>query len=142
MKKIIILRHTHIPDVQMMSDIVIYNGSNKIFQCRAIEQPWRNNASRTSCIPAGTYRAVLEYSSRFQTNLYELKKVTGRAEIKFHVANYARQLEGCIAPGRAFADLDADGYLDVTDSRNTLVAMHNAILPDKEVEVVVVDMYS
>lgn len=142
MKTILVYRHTHIKDVQMMSDLYVYERGNMLYKCKAIEQPWRNNEKNRSCIPAGTYPAVLEWSAKFGMNLYELKNVPNRAEVKFHIANFSRQLEGCIAPGRAFAYIDSDGILDVNYSRETLLAIHNVIAPDKKIQVIVVDAWT
>lgn len=50
-------------------------------------------------IPCGTYPIVWEYSPKFKTNLWELKDVSGRTEIKVHVGNSPQDTEGCILLG-------------------------------------------
>lgn len=67
--------------------------------CWALELPWKNNRQNISCVPAGEYPLVLEYSPRFNDVLWELKDVPGRSECKIHPANLLSQLSGCIAPG-------------------------------------------
>ena len=100
---------------------------NIIFKSQSIERGWKDNQRNVSCVPDGTYPVVLEYSPRFKTFLYELKDVPNRAECKFHAANYARQLNGCIALGENRTDIDGDGYYDVTNSKNTMAKFHDAL---------------
>ena len=64
-----------------------------------LEPTWRDNQPRVSCITAGQYPLVLGRYHRGGYPTYEVQDVPGRAEIKFHAANWARELEGCIAPG-------------------------------------------
>lgn len=67
--------------------------------CWALELPWNNNEESISCIPAGSYDLVLEWSPKYKMMLYEIKGVKGRTECKFHIANYLSELEGCVAVG-------------------------------------------
>lgn len=66
--------------------------------CKTIELPWKENASRISCIPEGTYVLRKRFSPRFQWH-FEVVGVRGRSAILLHPANDAlRELKGCIAP--------------------------------------------
>lgn len=98
-----------------------------LFKSEAIERGWRNNQNDISCIPPGVYPVKLEYSPRFRKDLWEIYDVPNRSECKFHAANYARQLNGCIALGNKRVDLDGDGYKDVTSSRDTMKRFHIAL---------------
>jgi hypothetical protein len=49
-----------------------------------------------------------------------VQNVPKRSGIKIHVANYTRQLRGCIAPGLSHADIDKDGIMDVVSSTKAL----------------------
>jgi len=60
-------------------------------------------------------------------DLWELKDVPGRSEVKIHAANYVAQLWGCIAPGLKASDLNGDGTIDVSDSRIALVRLMAAM---------------
>lgn len=113
-----------------------------IFKSEAIERGWRNNQSRVSCIPEGEYPVKLEYSNRFRKDLYEIYGVPNRSECKFHAANYARQLNGCIALGNKRLDIDHDGYHDVTSSRVTMKRFHEAMDGDKEAILIVNNLYT
>lgn len=75
-----------------------------------IEQPWRDNKIGESCVPAGVYR-LLPYLSPSHGATYCLSNselniygpgpfpIGGRSYCELHSANWARQLEGCIALG-------------------------------------------
>jgi predicted Zn-dependent protease len=104
-----------------------------------IELAWKDNLKRISCIPAGIYKAVREYSHRFNQHLFELIDVDGRSEIKIHVANYSKQLNGCIGVGNKHVDLNGDGILDVTHSKATLNRLHRLIHPDTSLIIEIID---
>ncbi len=96
------------------------------FTCKTLELPDKNNASRISCIPTGTYIVKYMRSPLFSKNAghdvftYSVLNVPNRAGIRIHSANYARQLLGCVALGDAHKDLDIDGQLDVVHSGDTM----------------------
>lgn len=66
---------------------------------QTIERPWKNNAVGESCIPAGEYAVTWTRSPKFGRSTYELHGVPNRSAIRIHPANWAVQLEGCIALG-------------------------------------------
>lgn len=140
MKKIIVTRDWQDTNQTLGVCYVKDEGGNIIFKSEAIERGWRNNANRVSCIPAGEYPVKLEYSPRFKTELYEIYGVSNRSECKFHAANYARQLNGCIALGNNRKDIDGDGYYDVTSSRDAMRRFHAALGGDKQVKLIVIDL--
>jgi len=74
------------------------NGNLKEFH--TLEKQWKNNQNQISCIPTGKYPISFEYSPSFKQNLWELKNVPNRNEIKIHPANKESQLLGCIALGK------------------------------------------
>jgi hypothetical protein len=112
------------------------NDGEPLFVCRTIELPDRNNKTRRSRIPNGRYVAeVVTSSPDFDYPhvwIHDEGRVyaAGRAGIKIHVANFARQLEGCVGVGQEFVDLDGDGLLDVTDSEATLKQLVD-VMPKK-----------
>lgn len=73
-----------------------------------VERAWEHNAPGKSCIPAGEYLLDLRNSPivyrssgmEFQRG-WEVTGVPGRSLIMIHPANWASELQGCIAPGRA-----------------------------------------
>lgn len=105
----------------------IYDGILKTFSCKTLERPWLNNRNKVSCVPAGGYPVVLEYSPHFDRELNELKLVPGRSEVKIHVANYVKQLEGCIGVGLSVGDINKDGVPDMVSSGKALERLHEAL---------------
>jgi len=62
-----------------------------------------------TCIPYGRYQVVITKSPRFSKQkgrdvfTPQLLNVPGFEGIRIHPANFASELEGCIAPGKAYA---------------------------------------
>lgn len=108
--------------------VVDING-NEYFKGVSLELSWKNNAKEISCIPSGVYKLKKRYSEKHRNHLHVLD-VPGREMILIHPASYVRQLQGCIAPGSGYRDIDLDGWLDVINSRITL----NKILAELEDE--------
>lgn len=87
------------------------------------ELPWRDNQENISCVPAGTYTAVLLFSPHFNRSLFHLVDVPGRTNCMIHPANwmgdaakgYKWQLEGCIALGMGAGELEGQEALLVSD---------------------------
>jgi hypothetical protein len=97
---------------------------NDRFICFTLELPWEENKPNVSCVPAGEYILRWEYSAHFESNLWELKGVPGRSEVKIHVANKLSQLRGCIAVGMGIK-LGDNGFFKTTSSRSALNALHD-----------------
>lgn len=96
-------------------------GSTK-FSCKTLELPWLDNKQNISCIPVGTYTVKWTLSPRMMKYTYEVQKVPNRSGIRIHVGNYYRDFLGCIGLGATFADINKDGEIDITSSRNTIKA--------------------
>lgn len=137
MKKIIILRNKY-QDKQTLGFLFIIEENEILFQCKTLELGWKDNKSKVSCIAKGKYTAKKEYSNSFKEDLFELKNVPGRSEIKIHSANYYTQLKGCIGIGDTYSDLNNDGYLDVLNSRTTLKKFHAIMGTQAECEVEII----
>jgi len=86
---------------------------------KTLELAWNNNNNRISCIPIGVYKVVRRTSAKYG-NHFHITKVPKRDFILIHNANYHYQLLGCIAVGRDHIDINKDGYLDVTQSKDTM----------------------
>ena len=125
---------------QTLGKCTVYDENNKpIFSALSLERGWRNNINNISCVPLGCYPLILEFSNRFQTDLWELKNVSNRSETKLHSANFFFQLSGCIALGRSLEDINKDGYSDITASRSTMRSFHNAMGNDTRAEILITD---
>jgi hypothetical protein len=63
-----------------------------------LEEPWRNNERRVSCVPKGTYECKPHTGLRFQ-NVWRLHGVPNRDAILIHAGNTTDDIEGCILIG-------------------------------------------
>lgn len=81
-------------------------------------------------IPNGVYKALYEYSPKFDQKLWELKGIPERREIKIHPANFARQLKGCIAIGIREED-------HLLYSRLAVDHLNFSLIEEKEIIVIV-----
>lgn len=71
-----------------------------------LEDAWRGNEPRVSCIPEGVYllRPRRYYGGGYDT--LEVRDVPGRSLILLHRGNTARDTEGCILIGERHGELD------------------------------------
>jgi len=139
MKKVLVDRFDFKDDYTLSNTYIKHEDGKVDYVGVSIERGWKDNQNMISCVPAGTYPLKLEYSPRFKKDLWELYDVPGRAECKFHAANYARQLNGCIALGAKFKDIDGDGDIDVTSSKLTMAKFHKLMGDEKIAEVIITD---
>jgi hypothetical protein len=107
---------------------VIDDNGEVLFACKTLELPWLDNKRRISCIPKGLYHTIKHQSPKYG-ECFWLTNVKDRSGILIHHGNFAASKNprtgkpdtlGCILPGQAFADIDGDGYTDVTSSKPTL----------------------
>lgn len=112
---------------QTTGHLVASNGG-AVYTCKTLELPWKSNSNNISCIPPGIYDVVYTFSPRFMKFMYEIKNVPKRSGIRIHSANYASQLQGCIALGTQLSDINKDGELDTTNSRIAIAAFEGFML--------------
>lgn len=106
---------------------VIDERGNVVFTFCTLELPYKNNQRQISSIDLGKYRVRKRFSEKYG-NHFELISVKNRDKILIHVANFVRELKGCIAVGSAHKDIDNDGTKDLINSRKTLNKL-NSIMP-------------
>ncbi len=90
-----------------------------------IEEEWRDNQPRISCIPALTYRCTRAHFHRGGYPCFEVMDVPGRTLIKTHRANTEEDLLGCIGFGMRL------GVLRVRDEDSGEMAHKLAALSSK-----------
>ena len=103
------------------------------YKCCTIELPWRDNQRRISCIPAGRYICKNNHSSPSQGLCISIQGVAERDHILIHVANWARNVLGCIGVGDKIQNLNSEPM--VTNSKNTLSELMRR-LPDEFILVI------
>jgi len=107
-------------DKQTIGSLVIKNEEGKkLFSCKTLELAWNDNKKNESCIPLGNYKVAPRQSAKYNKH-YHILDVPGRSFILIHIGNYNTQTKGCILVGEKLADINADGYKDVTNSKATL----------------------
>jgi hypothetical protein len=92
-----------------------------------LEDDWRGNHRRVSCIPAGRYRALLVQRPR-HGQVYELQDVPDRSAILIHAGNTEEDTEGCLIVGTRVGALTVDADED-TGERN---AIKGAVLASRD----------
>lgn len=117
-------RDTYLKDCTMG---VLSIGTNKF---QTMERPWiqsescRGGAPCVSCVPEGTYQLVLHDTPKhpqtwalvnLDLDICHDPAPGKRSDVLIHPANYAIELEGCIAPGES--RFSHGGEWTVVDSR-------------------------
>jgi hypothetical protein len=70
-----------------------------VFFGYSLELPWRDNQHDISCVPEGTYPVKMIDSGHWKRTVPHLLKVPGRDLIEIHIANYPKDIKGCIGVG-------------------------------------------
>jgi hypothetical protein len=120
MKTLTLRRIGSYPDAMLGN---LYDNSNSLFLA-TIERPWKDNKPQISCIPDGLYVCKHFDGKRFK-DVWEVTNVKGRTAILIHQANYAAELEGCIAVGLSHDNSIKDRM--VKNSRDAMRELKNYI---------------
>lgn len=129
MKTVLLIRPAELDDYGTFGELIVDN-----FSCFTVELPWRENKRSISCIPEGEYTCQLRYFSDpnhkwYQKSYYEVNSVPGRSAIFIHVANYPRDIQGCIGLGKTQA-VDSHGERMITHSTQTINSFHSLLKGD------------
>ena len=116
-------------DVQTLGEGVVVEKNEVLFSFKTLELPWLDNQRKISCIPKGYYLVKKRYSKKYGHH-FHITEVEGRTWILIHFGNYYRDTLGCILVGKTLADIDGDGYRDVTHSKQTMNRL-NELLPNE-----------
>lgn len=115
MKRCVLIRIQALPD-RTLGWLHVYDGVVEQGRFAVLELPDRGNRRNISRIPAGRYRMIPEYDPQKYRDHYRIPGVEGRDGILLHRGNYPSHTRGCMLIGLRFADLDADGLFDVSQS--------------------------
>lgn len=98
------------------------------WSCFTVERPWKSNEAFESCIPDGVYQlkrrrspVVERTSGGDYLEGWEVCDVPGRSYIMIHVANWPRNVEGCIGVGKKYMVMQ--GNNGVTESKITFAEL-------------------
>tara|TARA_R110000772_G_C13118017_1_gene421494 strand:+ start:220 stop:651 length:432 start_codon:yes stop_codon:yes gene_type:complete len=69
-----------------------------------IENPWVDNETNISCIPEGFYYLERYDSPTHGDGTWQFVDVPKRSYCQIHVANYARNVQGCIGLGNTLME--------------------------------------
>tara|TARA_R110002033_G_scaffold121666_3_gene164587 strand:- start:880 stop:1275 length:396 start_codon:yes stop_codon:yes gene_type:complete len=67
------------------------------FKLKSLELPWRNNLEDKSCVKEGVYLVVPDSTGKHKW--FSIQDVEGRTDIEIHVANYLKDINGCVGLG-------------------------------------------
>lgn len=116
----ILIERADYGDKQTIGKLYLLNSLNEVIEeFWSLELPNKDNQRRISCIPEGVYKARKHKSPKHGLSLW-LQDVPNRSEILIHKGNYHTDILGCILIGSDLADINRDGYLDVTNSKNSI----------------------
>lgn len=87
-----------------MGEISIINDPYRAFSIEDVARAAGVKIKRETAIPAGTYNVEWTWSPRHNIFLPQIMSVPMFEGVRFDKANYAEQLEGCIAVGAGRGD--------------------------------------
>lgn len=103
-----------------------------------LEDAWRDNERRISCIPVGRYTIKLHRSPKFGLT-YQVTNVPERDHILFHAGNTHKDTHGCILLGLQYGRLDKETA--ILASRSAFQKFMELMGGATEAQLVVIDAY-
>lgn len=101
--------------VQTLGIMTLANG--KVYH--TLELSWKNNNKKVSCISKGKYKVRKRTSAKYGEHFHILD-VKNRDFILIHFGNYHTDILGCVLVGKGLRDINNDGRLDVTSSKQAM----------------------
>lgn len=105
--------------VETLGAFYFYDGLDELFKCVTLELADKQNQKFVSRIPAGDYICKKRWSKKYDWH-YEVKDVDNRKDVLLHIGNFYIDTKGCILFGKSFANINNDGFKDVTNSKDTI----------------------
>jgi len=136
MKTVCILRDT-VSSIQCLGALIVVEKGRVLYQSHVLERGWNDNKKNTSCVMEGIFPLKLEWSEKFQMDLWEAYDIPNRSECKFHAANFWDNLNGCFSPGEARFNIGHDKELDMIYSMEMLILFMDAMGKDREAKLVI-----
>ena len=117
--------------VQTLGIMTLPNG--KVYH--TLELAWKNNNRKVSCIPKGIYKVRKRTSAKYGEH-FHLLNVPNRDFILLHHGNYHTDILGCILVGKGLLDINKDGRLDVTSSKQAMKELLSTLPKEFELEII------
>lgn len=128
---IIILKRFHQTNKVTLGLLTLAEDPAK-FKYYTIERPWLNNIKNKSCIPLGMYQCerTMYYGGdgvggKQDYDSFQVLDVKNRTNIKFHKANYVKDVVGCIGIGSSCCTLTPAIYNSKKAYNSFMQNMHN-----------------
>jgi hypothetical protein len=103
-----------------------------------LEDAWRDNERKISCIPVGRYKVKPRQSPKFGRT-YQVMDVPERDHILFHAGNTHKDTNGCILLGMQFGKLGNESA--ILASRSAFNRFLDLMAGTPEAELIVIDSY-
>ena len=118
MKRLVLNRLQKLDD-RTLGRLCVFSGLKHEATFSTLELPFRNNEKSKSCILSAFYQVEPRTSPKYGKHLLVLG-TSPREMILLHSGNYPGDTEGCILIGTDFGDIDKDGKLEITSSRQAM----------------------
>jgi hypothetical protein len=140
--EILRLKQSPLDDPQQTEGVLYLRDNDGIllFECATLELPWKDNQNSISCIPDGKYKARYRQAAESPSRDYDhihILDVPDRSYILVHSGNYNWHVKGCVLVGKKHADINGDGLLDVTSSKDTMKKLMKSIPKHEQIDIVV-----
>ena len=103
-----------------------------------LEDAWRANERRISCIPVGRYKVMPRISPKFGRT-WQVMDVPERDHILFHAGNTHKDTHGCILLGMQFGRIENESA--ILASKSAFNRFLDLLAGTPEVELVIIDSY-
>lgn len=118
MKRLVLNRLQKLDD-RTLGRLCVFSDLKHEATFSTLELPFRNNEKSKSCILSAFYYVEPRTSTKYGKHLLVLG-TSPREMILLHNGNYPGDTEGCILVGTDFGDIDKDGKLEITSSRQAM----------------------
>jgi hypothetical protein len=103
-----------------------------------LEDAWRDNERRISCIPVGRYKILPRVSPKFGKT-WQVMDVVERDHILFHAGNTHKDTHGCILLGMQFGTIGNESA--ILASKSAFHRFLDLMASSLEAELIIIDAY-